>query len=90
MNGDEIWLKLAVLTAISMTLIGIGVVWYRKSLRSTTPYDLAEDFRRSFLSPHGSYSGFYNDGKPRRIVPVLTTCGGLGLLILGWAKILSG
>ena len=82
------WLKLFLLVSISLIFISIGILWYRKSFSSEDRYDFKEDFKRSFLTPHLKYSGFFNDGKPRRIVPAIMILGGIGILAVGLIKIL--
>lgn len=82
------WFKLILLVSISLVIISYGVLWYRKSLTSDDRYDFKEDFKRSFLTPHLKYSGFFNDSKPRRIVPAMIILGGIGILAVGLIKIL--
>jgi len=84
------WIKLIVLISISSIIISFGIIWYRKSFSSEDHYDFKEDFKRSFLSLHWKYSGFFNDAKPRRIVPSIIILGGVGILIVGLNKILMG
>ena len=82
------WLKLILLVSIWLIIIAYGVSWFRKSFSSENRYDFKEDFKRSFLTPHWKYSGFFNDSEPRRIVPVIIILGGIGILVIGLIKIL--
>ena len=82
------WFKIILLVSISLITISYGILWYRKSFSTEDRYDFKEDFKRSFLMPHWKYSGFYNDGKPRRIVPAIIILGGIGILVVGLTKIL--
>lgn len=84
------WLKLIILISISLAIVSYGVLWFRKSLSSEIRYSFKEDFKRSFLTPHWSYSAFFNDGKPRRIVPAIVVIAGIGILAVGLIKLLSG
>ena len=74
------WIKLCILISISVTMITYGIFWLMKSFYSKNCYDFTEDFRKSFLVVHWSYAGFFNDKKPRRIIPILLIIGGLGVL----------
>ena len=81
-------LKLFLLICISLAFVSCGALWYRRSLSSGDRYDYKEDAKHSFLTPHWNYSGYVNDGKPRRIVPVMIILGGIAILIVGLIKML--
>ena len=72
--------KVYILAAIAVVALIWGILWVAKSFSPEAKYDFWEDARRSFFAPHRSYEGFYNDGKPRRIVPWILILGTLGLL----------
>ncbi len=82
------WFKLILLISISLIFVSYGVLWYGKSVNFGARYDFKEDFKHTFFTPHGTYSGFFNDGKPRRIVPALLVLGGIIILAVGLIKIL--
>jgi len=83
--------KLLVIIAISSIFIFHGLAWYRKGLSSKEPYDFKEDFKASFFTPYWSNATHLkmNDGKPRKIFPIMYILGGIGILIVGLFKILS-
>ena len=82
------WFKIIILITLSSVMILYGVLWYIKSFSSNDRYDFKEDFRRSFLTPHWTYEAFFNDDKPRRIVPIIMILGGIVILIVGLIKII--
>lgn len=82
------WLRLIVLISISSIFISSGILWFRKSLSSADSYDFKEDFMHTFLTPHWKYSNHLNDGKPRRIAPVIAILIGMGILVVGLIKVL--
>jgi hypothetical protein len=83
-------IKLAVLIVVSAIAISFGVAWYRRGLAAEQPYDFREDFKHTFITPHLDYSGYLNDGKPRRIAPMIVILGGVGLLVWGAVRFLPG
>jgi hypothetical protein len=50
-------------------------------------YDFKEDFKHTFLTPHWKYTNHLNDGKPRRIAPVIAILIGMGILVVGFIKV---
>lgn len=88
MWANTMGLRLVVLISISSIFISSGILWYRKSLSSEDRYDSKEDFKHTFLTPHWTYSAHLNDGKPRRIAPVIAILIGIGILVVGLIKIL--
>jgi hypothetical protein len=84
------WIKLVIIFSVSFLLIFYGVLWFGKSLSSKVRYDFKEDIKYSFITPHWSYSGFFNfdANRPRRIVPVMLVLGGVGILVVGLFKII--
>jgi hypothetical protein len=81
-------LRLLVLISISSIFIFSGILWLRKSLSSADSYDFKEDVKHTFLTPHWTYSNHFNDGKPRRIAPVIAILIGMGILVVGLIKVL--
>jgi hypothetical protein len=82
------FVKLIVIFSISSAFIFYGVSWFRKGVNSDECYDFKDDLKHSFLTLHGKYSGFFNDGKPRRIIPAMLIVGGGVILIVGLINIL--
>ena len=84
------WLKLIIIVSISIIFIFYGVLWFIKSLYSKVRYDFKEDIKYSFMTPHWSYSGFFNfdETRPRRVVPAMLVLGGIGILVVGLLKII--
>lgn len=81
------WIKLLIILAIAGLFIIGGAVWFYRSFDASTSYDFEADLKRSFLTPHWSFSAHYNDGKPRRIVPGIVFFGGLGILAMGIVRV---
>ena len=81
-------LKLFLLICISLAFVSCGALWHRRAPSSGDRYDYKEDAKHSLLTPHWKYSGYINDGKPRRIVPVMIILGGIAILIVGLIKML--
>ena len=69
--------------ALASAVLVWGAVWLRRSVASGVRYELGEDLRHTFLTPHRSYSAFFNDGRPRRIVPMILMISGAALLVWG-------
>jgi hypothetical protein len=82
------WFKLLLLICISLIFISYGALWLRKSLSSGDRYNFKEDIKHCFLTPRWKYSGYINDGKPRRIAPAIIILGGIAILVVGLIKIL--
>ena len=79
--------RLLLLICISLALICCGALWYGRSLSSGDRYDCKEDMKRTFLTPHWKYSGYLNDGRPRRVVPAMLILAGIALLVAGLMKL---
>ena len=84
------WIKFVIIFSTTLLLISFGVVWFGKSLSSKVRYHFKEDIKYSFITPHWSYSGFFNfdESRPRRIVPALLVLGGIGIMAVGLLKII--
>lgn len=85
-RANTMSIKLIFLIFFSWVMVLYGVIWYRRGLSADDPYDLKEDFKHTFLRLRGSYSGSLEDGKPRKIAPVILIIGGIGVLVIGLIK----
>jgi hypothetical protein len=82
------WIKITILISFSLAMIAYGIFWFSKSFSLENRYDFNEDLKKSFFSIHWKNEGFFNDNRPRRIIPIMLILGGIGILCLGLIKVI--
>jgi len=81
-------IKLFLGILVGFVFIIYGTIFLKKSLNSSIRYDLKEDVKHSFFTPHRTYSSFlnYDEMRPGRIMPSLIILAGIAIILLGIFK----